>query len=97
MIVDVRFSLGVLMYQRNAALFHLPSIMIVESSRSACMAAVAALILKLCPANCSCGKPSSRRASLMMLYNRALVSGVPSGEKKNGPSDELGLGQIMLA
>ena len=43
---------------------------------------------KAVPANCSCGRPSSRRASLTMLTNRVLVSGVPSGNKKNGPGDD---------
>ena len=87
-IIDVRLSLGFLMYRRNVALFHLPSIIIIKSSRPACAAAVAAPILKLCLANCTCGWPSSRRASLTMLTNHVIVSRVPSGYKKNGPGDD---------
>ena len=50
-VVDVRLSLGILMYWGNAVLFHVPSIMTVESSRLTRMAAVVSLILKPCPAN----------------------------------------------
>lgn len=45
-----RCSLGVRMYDRNVALFHRPSARITESSIPAFAVAVAAPILKLCPA-----------------------------------------------
>ena len=47
---DAKLSFGVCMYKRNAELFHLPRALMVESSKPACAAAVAAPIRKLCPA-----------------------------------------------
>ena len=81
---DASFSLGVRTYTKKAALFHLPKERMVESSRPARAAAVAAPILKLCPANCSCGSPSAWSAFRTSVTNRGFVNGFPFA-LKNGP------------
>ena len=66
-VIDGRLSLGVLMYWRNAALFHLPSIVIVESSRPACAAAVAHILCR------SCGLPPLQLRPPLRLMLRLLL------------------------
>ena len=73
------------MYVMKAALLHWPSLRIVESSRPTFAAAVAAPILKLCPAKFMYGSPILRRASLIDEENFALVRGVSSLNLKKGP------------
>ena len=75
------------MYNKKAELFHLPRALMVESSRPACAAAVAAPILKLCPACLSCSKPTADRAFLISAIKRPFVSGLPFLSRKNGPGE----------
>ena len=81
--------LGVRMYRRkDRGTIPSPySIMVHESSRPACAAAVAAPIRKLCPANCSSGRPRSWRACLVICKHFALVKAVPSQKMKKGPGE----------
>ena len=78
---------GVWMYVRNAALFHRPSARMVESSRPAFAAAVAAPMRKLWPAKCWYGRPTAIRASLTDDTKYDFVSGIPFSLTKNGPAD----------
>ena len=79
-------SRGVRMYNRNALLFHLPRVRIVESSSPALAAAVAAPMRKLWPAKWLYGSPASQSIALICSVNLALVRGVLSANWKNGPS-----------
>ena len=79
-------SRGVQMYKRNALLFHLPRVCIVDSSSPALAAAVAAPMWKLWPAKWLYGSPASWSIALICSVNLALVRGVLSVNWKNGPS-----------
>ncbi len=78
-------ALGVLMYLRNAALYHLPKVWINESSIPASAAEVAAPILKLCPAYWSDGRPMPCRVTLSCWVNHTLITVRPSCSLKKGP------------
>ena len=75
------------MYVRNAALFHRPSARMVESSRPAFAAAVAAPMRKLWPAKCWYGRPTAIRASLTNDMKYDFVSGIPFSLMKSGLAD----------
>lgn len=71
------------MYLKKAVIFHQPRVYIVESSRPAFAAVVAAPIRKLCPQ--SAGK-AAQRASLTFATKYGLVNGIPLLRVKKGPS-----------
>ena len=82
---DASFSLGIHIYCKKAALCHLPSVCIVESSTPANAAEVAAPILKLWPTYWCCGSPSDARIPLISPTNHAFVIVLPLVSMKKGP------------
>ena len=78
-------SRGTLTYRRYAALSHLPSVLISESSTPAIAAVVAAPILKLWPAYFPASIPALPSAALKHRTSFSLDKGAHEAKVKNGP------------
>ncbi len=95
--IAAKCSGGVLMYCRKAALCHLPSVLIMESSIPFFAAVVAAPIRKLWPAYWSWGRPSPLRIARIWVVNHGLVMVFPFLSRNNGPGAERRLAKYWVS